>query len=104
MADFDSTHQIYMWDNVLSSQYYPTWDEFISQIKLDTPFSQNFDNTDLVSGVLTVNHGLGRRPAGISVYDGAGNLVTAPTQATTTQIIVNFNGAISGSNWEIVAN
>ena len=67
------------------------------------PYVLSFDNDDLVSNVLTSSHGLGRRPAGISIYDASDMLVGAEIEATTTQIIIDFGGAITGTPWSLVA-
>jgi len=66
------------------------------------PFEDTFDNTDLVSDVLTVSHGLGRRPSGIAIYNASDQLVTAMVEATTTQVIADFGGTITGTPWTIV--
>lgn len=66
-----------------------------------TPYSTTFENSDLVANVLTEAHGLARLPAAIMIYDASGNKVTAMTSATTTNVVIDFGGTITGT-WNLV--
>ena len=66
-----------------------------------TAYKQSFTNSDLVGNVLTVTHGLGRRPV-VEVYDNSDNRVSVDMTATTTQFTLDFGAAISGT-WNLVA-
>ncbi len=65
-------------------------------------FSETFDNTDLVGNVLTKSHNLERLPASVLISDADNKIVIVPTEISTTQIIVDFGGAITGT-WNISA-
>ncbi len=104
MANYADNDNVYFWDTDGTAQYFPTYAEFKAKLHEDLAEVTVFDNTDLVGNVLTVDHNLGRRPAGMSVYDSAGNKVGVAPNASTTQVIIDFKGAITGSNWELVIN
>jgi len=65
-------------------------------------FTETFDNTNLVNNELTINHTLGRMPLSVTIYNPSGRVTFAEVNATTTTIVVNFNGGITGTPWRIV--
>ncbi len=68
-----------------------------------TPFTETFDNSDLVDDRLAITHALGRLPTCVSIYNPAGTMVEGIITATTTRISINFGGTIQGSPWTLTA-
>jgi hypothetical protein len=67
-------------------------------------FKLEFDSNhaDFTGNILTVDHGLGRRPGGIVITDSSGQVIFVPATTTTTQIVIDFDSAITGT-WHLVA-
>jgi hypothetical protein len=73
---------------------------------LGNHYSVTFDNTDLVSGVLTVTHNLGEQyPSNITVYDNNDNPIVSPdeidaTSTTAMDIDLSSFGTLTGT-WRV---
>lgn len=67
------------------------------------PFDSTFVDADLLAGEITFTHELGRYPANIIVYNPSGVVTTCGKSATTTQLTLDFNGAIPAGTWTVLA-
>ncbi len=92
-----------LWKNTNGST---AWEE-IGSGSSGGSFSDTFTNSDLVGGVLTVDHGLSNQFCFVEIYDNT-NKIIIPTEVTavnsnTTEIDLTGYGTIAGT-WKVIVS